>query len=91
MFKFFRRMVRLSRMSRLPPAASPAEAMWNEKTHNQALAGFPGATAQAIRESDMKSKAVYDGMDHSIQQLRDVQVKLAERKAVKVGKIKPEE
>jgi hypothetical protein len=85
------RLFRLDRASDLPPAASSAmpaaatcdEQRWNDTPHNQELARITPKNRDVarIREGDMRSKEVYDDMDGKIQQLKDIQVKLAVRKA----------
>lgn len=79
MINWIKRYLKASREARLPPPTTAAESLWNEKTHNQALLGFPQGTAEAVRAGDMQSKAVYDGLDDGIEKMRELSKRLRTR------------
>jgi len=71
----------------IPPAASDSgesDENWDECLHNKKLNGVVSKSRiQAIKDVDLKSKAKYDSMDTHIKRLRELRVKIRERKAAK--------
>jgi hypothetical protein len=73
--------------TRIPPAASEYDdelekIRWSDRSHNSTLLGIVNTRqATILQEVDLKAKERYDNMDRHVRTLRELKVKIQERKA----------